>query len=75
MNDDEADLLRMMAFLSKLDNKYPVSILPYHKIGSQKYQRFGIDYKMNGIKEPSKEHIEKIKNQFEEAGFIATIGG
>lgn len=75
MNDDEADLLRMLAFLTKLKNKYPVSILPYHKIGSQKYSRFGIEYKMDGIEEPSKEHIENIKNTIEAAGFVTKIGG
>ena len=75
MNDDEADLLRMLAFLSKLKNKYPVSILPYHKIGSQKYSQFGIEYKMDGVEEPSKEYIENIKNTIEAAGFVTRIGG
>lgn len=75
VNDDEADLLRMLAFLKKLKNNHPVSILPYHKIGSQKYKRFGIEYKMDGIKEPSKEHIEHIKKLFETAGFEITVGG
>lgn len=75
MNDDEADLLRMLAFLSKLKNKYPVSILPYHKIGSQKYSRFSIEYKMDGVEEPSREHVEKIKNTIETAGFVTKIGG
>lgn len=75
MNDDESDLLRLMAFLSKLKNKYPVSILPYHKIGSHKYSRFSIDYRMEGVEEPSKEHIENIKNTIENAGFVTKIGG
>ena len=75
INDDETDLLRMMAFLQKLRRLYPVSILPYHKIGKHKYSRFGIEYKMNDVEEPSKEQIEKIKSRFEEAGFTVTIGG
>jgi len=75
MNDDEADLLRMFAFLKTLKNNPPVSVLPYHKIGSHKYSRFGIEHKMGGVEEPSKEHIEHIKKLFETAGFEITVGG
>lgn len=75
MNDDESNLLRMLGFLNGLKHKYPVSILPYHKIGSHKYKRFGLEYKMNGTKEPDKEHVETIKKMFENAGFEVTVGG
>lgn len=75
MNDDESNLLRMLGFLNVLKHKYPLRILPYHKIGSHKYKRFGLEYKMNGIKEPDKEHVETIKKYFEKAGFEVTIGG
>lgn len=75
MNDDESDILRMMAFLHKLRKPYPLSILPYHKIGKHKYSQFGIEYKMNRVEEPSDEKIEKIKVSFEKAGFNVNIGG
>jgi pyruvate formate lyase activating enzyme len=75
INDDEADLLRMLAFLKKLKNNHLVSILPYHKIGSQKYKRFGIEYKMDGVEEPATEHIDRIKKYFEVAGFEVKVGG
>ena len=75
INDDESDLLRMLAFLQNLKHVYPVSILPYHKIGSQKYRRFGIEYKMEGVKEPDNEQIETVKNYFENAGLKVTVGG
>ncbi len=69
MNDDEADLLQMLAFLQRLKIRYPINILPYHKIGSQKYKRFGIEHKMDGIEEPSNEQIDRVKKMIEEAGF------
>ena len=75
INDDETDILKMMAFLQKLRKLHPVTILPYHKIGKHKYSQFGIEYKMNGIEEPSKEQIEKVKKLFETAGFKTTVGG
>ena len=75
INDDEADLYRMFAFLNKLTHQYPVSILPYHKIGKNKYQRYNIEYKMEGIEEPSETQIKKVQKHFEEAGFTVKIGG
>ncbi len=75
INDDEADIYRMLAFLQTLKHQYSVSLLPYHKIGKHKYGRFGIEYKMDGIEEPSKSQIDKVKSSFEEAGFKVNIGG
>lgn len=75
MNDSEENQLKMLDFLSKLKNHHPVSILPYHKIGSNKYQRFGIEYKMDGIEEPDRERVEEVKSLFAQAGFEVGIGG
>lgn len=69
INDGDSDLLKMIDFLSKLKKRHHVCILPYHKIGSHKYDRFGIDYKMKGVKEYCDEDVKKIKNMFDEAGF------
>lgn len=75
MNDDESNVYLMLAFLNKLTKKPPIQILPYHKIGKHKYTQFGIEYKMNGIKEAPKSQIELIKKKFEDAGFETEIGG
>jgi len=75
INDDESNLLRMMAFLSELKHKPEISILPYHKIGSHKYARFGMEYKMADVKEPAAEAVENIRNLFEKGGFKTNVGG
>jgi len=75
MNDMDEDQLRMLDFLNKLKHCHPVSILPYHKIGSNKYQRFGIEYKMDGIEEPDRERVEEVKSLFQQSGFEVGIGG
>ncbi len=75
INDDESNLLRMMDFLSKRKSSHPISILPYHKIGKHKYERTGIDFKMNGFQEPATNDVTKIMNMFTDAGFSTSIGG
>ncbi len=74
-NDQEENLLNMLAFLQKLKQQPKVSILPYHKIGSHKYHRFGLKYKMNGVEEPAKERVDEVAGLFSEAGYAVTIGG
>lgn len=74
-NDDESNLFRMIAFLNNLIRKPKLSILPYHKIGSNKYSRFDIPYRMNGTPEPKEEEIQKVKNLFEGAGYTVSVGG
>jgi len=74
-NDDESNLLNMLAFLQKLKRQPKLSILPYHKIGSHKYHRFGLEYKMNGVEEPEKEHVDEVVSMFSGAGYKITVGG
>ena len=74
-NDDESNIFRMLDFLNRLRKKHPVQILPYHKIGKQKYSRFGIKYKMKGVEEQSPKHTDSIKKYFEAAGFAVRVGG
>ena len=75
INDDEGDIFRLMDMLSKLRNNYPLHILPYHKIGSHKYEKFGMDYNMDNISEPDEDYINTIVESFESNGFKAIVGG
>ncbi len=75
INDDESDVYRLMELLSSLENDYPVYILPYHKTGSHKYKKIGVENKMNGTVEPDNDKIEKVVNLFLGSGFKAVVGG
>ncbi len=75
LNDDESDLLKYLAMLAKLKQKPPISLLPYHKIGSHKYDRFQLPYHMQGIEEPTKESVAFAKHIFENEGYSIQVGG
>ena len=62
-NTDMAELLRMAEFLKEIDCK-KVELLPYHKLGENKYTALEQDAKIYSV--PSKEEIEKIARLFEE---------
>lgn len=77
LNDDQDDLEKLKAFLIKspVKNLKNISLLPYHKIGASKYERFNIPYKMNDISQPSSERMKELKFFFEGTGIKVKIGG
>lgn len=73
VNDDEANLETMTAFLSA--NRFRrISILPYHRIAGGKYRRLGLEDRMSGVEPPSAERIDEIRARFTQAGFEVRIG-
>ncbi len=73
VNDDEGNLDAMIASLSKTRFRR-ISILPYHKIASAKYQRLGLPERMTGVEPPTPERVEQIRAHFAAAGFDPHVG-
>ena len=61
--DFDEDLDRLHAFLSELGNVARVEVLPYHTLGTFKYQKLGLHYPLEGIAPPTKERIENAKKR------------
>ncbi len=77
INDDNSYLKILRDYLLSSDTGSikRVDLLPYHKIAYSKYRRFGLDYKMDGVEQPSEERMNELKVFFEEPGFKVKIGG
>jgi len=77
LNDDADHLERLRDFIisTKTDSLKRINLLPFHKIGSSKYKRFNIPYRMDGVEPPSKEKMKTIKEFFMETGVKVKIGG
>ncbi len=76
-NDDTRHLSNLKDFIISSDtgNIKRVDLLPYHKTGCSKYRRFGLEYKMDGVEQPSDIRMNELKGFFEEPGFKVKIGG
>lgn len=74
VNDDIENLSKLRDFLSKL-NINQINLLPYHKIGMDKYSRIQRDYKLHHVNEPSQEHMLYIKDYLSETNIRIEIGG
>jgi pyruvate formate lyase activating enzyme len=76
-NDDDNHLRDLRDFLLKnrSENLKKINLLPFHKTGSSKYKRFNIPYRMEGIRQPSRERMNELKTFFSETGIDVKIGG
>jgi pyruvate formate lyase activating enzyme len=68
-NTDEAK--RMADFAASLGNVRRVDVLPFHQMGRFKWEKLGMEYKMNDSKPPSREIIEQALAIFRSAGLDA----
>lgn len=74
INDGADHIRRMVALLSSLDLKR-IDLLPYHRIGIEKYKRLGMPYLLEGLEPPPEERIGEIAGQFEREGIAVRVGG
>lgn len=74
VNDDRENLDAMSAFLSSLGLRR-IDLLPYHRIGSGKYDRLGRPSRMESLEPPSPEQMESIAARLRQSGFSVQIGG
>ena len=61
ITDDVDDLNLLKEFISTLKNVEKVEILPYHDIGSYKWEQLGLEYPLKGVRVATKEDVAKAK--------------
>ncbi|MCB2222302.1 MAG: glycyl-radical enzyme activating protein [Bacteroidetes bacterium] len=69
------NLNQIATYLKQFDPVPEVNLLPFHRIGEGKYNRYNIRYKLNHKKEPKQEDLVLQISAFEKAGIPAKIGG
>ncbi len=65
ITDNDEYLKELSSFISELDNIRRIDVLPYHSLGTFKYEKLGLDYTLNDTKAPSAERVgnaERILN-------------
>ena len=73
INDSEEDTAEAAAVLSGLRIER-VDLLPYHRIGVDKYRRLGVEYQLEAAQPPPAERMRAIAGTFERAGLIVRRG-
>ncbi len=74
-NDTEDEIRGIAQFAKTLGSVKEMHLLPYHRIGSDKYAGLGRQYTMAHITPPKKEQMEHLLAIVNETGLIGKIGG
>lgn len=75
INDDQETLQQIGEFVASLKRVTELHLLPYHKAGSDKYQRLGRTYQLPDLQSPDTERMEQIAGQLEQFGLKVKVGG
>jgi len=68
ITDSKEELEALADFLSKLGSLELVELLPYHRLGLEKWKQLGLGNKLKGIKPPTKEEMDAAKAIFGKKG-------
>ena len=74
-NDTAEEIRAISRFAASLPGVREHHLLPYHRLGQDKYSGLGRSYAMEGIEPPSKEKMEYLLSVAEESGLKCQIGG
>ncbi len=74
-NDTEEEIYAIARFAAALPKVMKLHLLPYHRLGSDKYAALSREYTLDGIEPMSREKINTLKSAAEQSGLIVTVGG
>ncbi|MBQ3234755.1 MAG: glycyl-radical enzyme activating protein [Clostridia bacterium] len=74
-NDSAEEIKAISKFASTLPNVKEHHLLPYHRLGQDKYSGLHRNYSLKDIEPPTKEKMEYLKSVAEESGLKVQIGG
>ena len=74
-NDTEEEISAIAKFASSLPGVEEMHLLPYHRIGSDKYKGLGREYTLSHIEPPSQEKMESLLAIVNGKGLRGQIGG
>ncbi len=74
-NDTEGEIRDIADFAKSLPGVTEIHLLPYHRLGYDKYIGLDREYTMGDVMPPSKEKMETLRRVAEGSGLTAVIGG
>ncbi len=75
-NDTPEEIAAIAQFADKLPGVERLHLLPYHRLGQDKYDGLGRDYTLKEIRPPENEHMAMLKKVVENvSGLTCRIGG
>lgn len=61
ITDSEEHIKKLAQIIKEIKNVEKIELLPYHTLGSQKYEKMELDYKLEGVESMDKEDLAKLE--------------
>lgn len=74
-NDTEEEIMDIARFAASLPGVEQLHLLPYHRLGQDKYAGLGREYTLPDILPPEYEHMHKLRRAAATTGLYVQIGG
>lgn len=74
-NDTVEEIRQIARFAAELPGVRRLHLLPYHRLGQDKYQRLGREYTLADLEPPTQEKMEVLLEAAEASGLTCQIGG
>lgn len=74
-NDTETEISAIAEFAKTLPGVTKLHLLPYHRLGKDKYDGLGREYELDGLDLIPNEKMEKLLNVAKKSGLNCQIGG
>ena len=65
ITDSTEDLLKLKNFIKSLNTVEKVELLPYHNLGEYKWEKLGLEYNLNGVRQATLDDIKRAKEILE----------
>jgi pyruvate formate lyase activating enzyme len=75
VNDEDTNVGAVGAFVADLPGPPPVTLLPYHGLGADKYRRLGRDYGLASVATHDPERVAQVAGALRQFGLRVDVGG
>lgn len=74
-NATPEEIIEIARFAKSLKGVEQIHLLPYHRLGTDKYTGLGREYLLDGIEPPTNEYMQKLAEVARTTGLHVQIGG
>ncbi|MDD2215379.1 MAG: glycyl-radical enzyme activating protein [Eubacteriales bacterium] len=73
--NDGREFKNIVDYIFTMNSIKEIHILPFHQLGSSKYDQIGLSYSMSDWKEDNKQMIQECESYAKSKGFRVSVGG
>ena len=73
ITDSEENLTAISRFVTELEPRPSVNLLPYHNYGESLYKMLNMEYQLTGLAAPSEAHMKRCAEIFKHDGLNCSV--